>query len=92
MCVCVCVCVCVRACVDGMNLKYALRWHIHIYQFIPYCASATHAHTHTRILRPFEDSDPTGIKVDIAPFTKIHSLFLWSSVGHLFCVLQDTEI
>ena len=35
---CVCVCACVRACVracacvcvDGMNLKYALRWHIHI--------------------------------------------------------------
>ena len=27
MCVCVCVCVCVRACVDGMNLKYAIRWH-----------------------------------------------------------------
>ena len=26
MCVCVCVCVCV----DGMNLKYALRWHIDI--------------------------------------------------------------
>ena len=27
MCLCVCVCVCV--CVDGMNLTYALRWHIH---------------------------------------------------------------
>ena len=48
----VCVCVCV---VDGMNLKYALRWHIHIYQFIPY----------TRILKPFQDSGPTGLKVDI---------------------------
>ena len=23
-------CVCVCVCVDGMNLKYALRWHIHI--------------------------------------------------------------
>ena len=40
MCACVCVCVCARArarvcvcvcvCVDGMNLKYGLRWHIHI--------------------------------------------------------------
>ena len=39
-----------------MNLKYALHWHIHIYQFIPY----------TRILKPFEDSEPTGLKVDIA--------------------------
>ena len=28
------------------DLKYALRWHIHIYQFIPYYASAIHAHTH----------------------------------------------
>ena len=25
-------------------------------------------HTHTRILKPFEDSDPTGLKVDIADF------------------------
>ena len=48
MCVCVCVCI--------MNLKYALRRHIHIYQFIPY----------TRILEPFEDSEPMGVKVDIA--------------------------
>ena len=43
-------------CVDGMNLKYAQRWHIHIYQFIPYM----------RILKPFEDSKLTGLKVDIA--------------------------
>ena len=50
-----CVCVCVWT--DGMNLKYALQWHIHIYQFIPY----------TGILKPFEDSEPMGLKVDIAP-------------------------
>ena len=46
----------VCVCVYRMNLKYALHWHIHIDQFIPY----------TRILKPFEDSEPTGLKVDIA--------------------------
>ena len=39
-----------------MNFKYALRWHIDIYQFIPY----------TPILKPFEASEPTGLKVYIA--------------------------
>ena len=67
MCVCVtvCVCVCVRTrmCVDGMNLMYTLRWHI--------CVSVhsvlyTSTHTHTRVLKPYEDSKPTGVKVDIA--------------------------
>ena len=37
---------------------------ISTYQFIPYYASAIHKHTHTRILKPFEDSKPTGLKVD----------------------------
>ena len=37
---------------------------ISTYQFIPYSASAIHKHTH--ILKPFEDSEPTGLKVDIA--------------------------
>ena len=36
------------------------------YQFIPYYASAIHKHMHTRIFKPFEDSEPTGLKVDIA--------------------------
>ena len=39
---------------------------ISTYQFIPYYASAIHARTHTRILKPFEDSEPTVLKVDIA--------------------------
>ena len=72
VCVCVCVgmCVCVGGgggyvcvcyvCVDGMNLKYALRWHIHI------SVHSVLKHTLTRILKPFEDSEPTGLKVDIA--------------------------
>ena len=36
---------------------------ISTYQFIPYHASAIHKHT--CILTPFEDSEPTGLKVDI---------------------------
>ena len=59
-----CVCVCVCVCVDVMNLKYALCWYI-TYQFIPCYANAIHK-PHTRILKPFEDSKPTGLKVDIA--------------------------
>ena len=39
---------------------------ISTHQFIPYYASAIHTHTHTRILGPFEVSEPTGLKVDIA--------------------------
>ena len=45
-CVCVCVCARARACVrNGLEVVH-LRWHIHMYQFIPYYASAIHAHTH----------------------------------------------
>ena len=39
---------------------------ISTYQFILCYASAVHKHTHTRILKPLEDSEPTGPKVDIA--------------------------
>ena len=39
---------------------------ISAYQFIPYYAIALHKHTYTCILKPFEDSEPTGLKVDIA--------------------------
>ena len=39
---------------------------ISTYQFIPCYASAIHKHTHTRILKPFEDSLPTGLKAGIA--------------------------
>ena len=77
VCVCVracvgaCVRVCVRACVcvDGMHLKYALRWHIHVSVHSVQCASATHKHTH--ILKPYEVSGPTGLKVDIAATARV---------------------
>ena len=59
MCVCVCVCVCV----DGMNLKYALGWPVHVSVHSVLCQCI---HKHTHILKRFEDSKPTGPKVDIA--------------------------
>ena len=36
------------------------------YQFIPYYASALHKHT--RFLTPFEDSELTGLKMDLTTF------------------------
>ena len=61
----VCVCVCVWT---------EWTWSMHYvgistYQFIPYYASAIRKHTHTPILKPSEDSKPTGLKVDIADFS-----------------------
>ena len=65
VCVCVCVCVCVR---ERECVCVCRRWwHIHIYQFIPYYASV-YTQTHTRILKPFEDREPTGPKVDNARY------------------------
>ena len=61
------VCVCVCVCVDKMNMKYALHQHIHIsaVHSVLY-VSATHKNMCTHILKLFEDSEPTGLKVDIA--------------------------
>ena len=39
-------------------------------QSIVYYASAINTNTHTRILKPLEDSKPTGLKVDIANWTQ----------------------
>ena len=44
------------------------------YQFIPYYASAIHKHTHTRILKPFENSELMGLKVDMAFFIQLAEL------------------
>ena len=54
-------------CVDGRNeLEVCTTLAYPRYQLIPCYASAMHKHTHTRNLKPFEDSEPTGLKVDIA--------------------------
>ena len=60
VCVCVCVCVCVWT-----EWTWSMQYiGIPTYQFIPHYASAIHKHT--RILKPFEDSELTGLKVDTA--------------------------
>ena len=69
---------CVCVCMDKMNLKYALRWHIHISVHSVLCQCYTHKRTHTRIFKPFEDSEPTGLKVDTAD--QLHSQFFCASV------------
>ena len=46
-----------------MNLRYV---GISTYQFIPCYAIALHKHTDTRILKLFEDSEPTGLEVETA--------------------------
>ena len=54
-------------CVCGRNELGSMYYAgISTYQFIPHYASAIHKHTHTRILKPFEDSEPTGVIVDTA--------------------------
>ena len=52
VCVCVCACQCVCVCVDGMNLKYALRWHIHIsvHSVLCQCYTQALAHTHPQTI------------------------------------------
>ena len=62
VCVCVCVCVCAHAHVCGWN-ELNVYAGISAYQFILYY---TQARTHTRILKPYEDSKLTGVKVNIA--------------------------
>ena len=72
---CVCVCLNVRwgcGCVhvDGMNLKYVVHWHIHISSFRTMSVLYTSQHTQMHPKKtPFEDSEPTELKVDTATFT-----------------------
>ena len=80
VCVCVCVCACVRACVRACVLacvcvcvcgRNELEVSVHYvgistYQFSFRTMPASAIHTNTRILKPFEDSEPTGLEVDIA--------------------------
>ena len=44
-------CVCICVCVDGMNLKYALHWHIHISVDSVLCQCCTQAHAPLNHLR-----------------------------------------
>ena len=55
-----------------------------ICQFIPYYASAVHKHVHTRILKPFENSEPTGLKVDVAEISWAEHIF-WCIFSPSFC-------
>ena len=70
---CVCVCVCVRACVRACVCVRG-RNELEVCTSLVYprissfrtIAVYKHKHTYTRILKPFEDNEPTGLKVDIA--------------------------
>ena len=57
--------VCVRMRVDGINLKYALCWHINIPVHSILC-QCIHTSMHTHTLKSFEDGEPMGLKVHIA--------------------------
>ena len=48
----------------------------------------THTHTHTHILIPFEDREPTGLKVDIAQEEKNVSMYQ----GHPDSVLEASDV
>ena len=58
---------CVRVCmrVDGINLKYALCWHINISVHSILC-QCIHTSMHTHTLKSFEDGEPMGLKVHTA--------------------------
>ena len=69
VCVCVCVCACVRACVC-VCVWTEWTWSMHYvgistYEFSFRTMPASAIHTNTRILKPFEDNEPTGLEVDI---------------------------
>ena len=80
-------CVCVCVCVDGMNLKYALRFHIHI--IISSFRAMLVLYTSTRIHKPFADSEPTGLKVDIAETTRSKQHHYYAQRGSVFVERQQ---
>ena len=94
MCVSVCVCMCVSVCMCGWNklevcttLAYP---HISSFRTVPVYAHK-HTHTNTCILKPFEDSEPTGLKVDIAIkfcadfWSLILSVSIKTSYMYIYC-------
>ena len=71
MCVCVCARACVHACMRAsMCVCVCLSVCVCVYTMLAYprisSVHAIHKHHQTRILKPFEDSKQTGLKVDIA--------------------------
>ena len=62
--------------VDGMNLKYALCWHICISVHSVPCQCYTQKEKYIHILKPFEDSKLMGLKVDIAKSWTICKMLL----------------
>ena len=99
-----CAHVCIYVCVCGWNEPSCMHnVGLSTYQFILYYA---HVYTHTAILIPFEDGEPTGLKVDICLSFIITIKYLvsgltWSELHHpaavftwpwivLCCAGQDT--
>ena len=78
VCVCSCVCACMHAC-EHVCVCVCAKVCVCVYTMLAYPRiSSVHAilkHTHTRILKPFEDSKQMGLKVDIA-----ESSFLFKSI------------
>ena len=70
-----------------MNLT--LRWHIHVSVH-----SVLYTSTHTRILKPFEDSEPTGLRsANFVPFVmvvlRVGVQLLYLRVRHEWGFLMD---
>ena len=79
-CMCVCVCVCVRVC--GRN-------ELNVYTTLAYPRISSfrtiYKHAHTRILKPFEDSELTGLKVDIAASSVLFLLSFSKCTSSNYC-------
>ena len=61
---------------------------------MPALYTSTHTHTHTHIFIPFEDSEPTGLKVDIAVRQSVlecvdHNLYVSVDVCVCGCVCMS---
>ena len=94
-------CACVCVCVDKVNLKYALRWHISSFRIIPVYR---HKHTYTHIHIPFQDSETDGTKSGHCHLAHIRSkpssqtsahqpaqIFLLFPQAHIKCCLAQTS-
>ena len=76
----------ISVCVCAWHVCMEWTWSVHYngiftYQFILCYAIAIHKHTHTRICKPFGDSEPVGLKVEIVSFLKFIVLLLTLSTS-----------